>query len=319
MFMRYCEKIVSRDIIEKYKYIIGWGAGGEFRKRASAFKFLDFIVDTGEKGSKHIGECIEGIPIYDISELKKIDESQTLIIIFPNIETEIQESISNYFSDKIDTVVGRLVDCGEETRYFSVDKEDVIILDLINKLKYERDFSYMDIGVCHPVVRNNTFLLYENGYKNGVLIEPNLAMCELCKVYRPENTTVNCGATGEKECDEMTYYFSKRHPGLNTFSKSVAEKRPLLTEKCKIPVMNINEIIDKYCKEPPKILDIDTEGMDYELLKGLDTDKYLIEIICAEGNDEEFYTMMNNKGYVRYCKTKENTIFVRNDTLSLLL
>ena len=68
-----------------------------------------------------------------------------------------------------------------------------------------KDPLYVDIGVCHPVVRNNTYLLYEKGYTNGILIEPNGNMCELAQIYRPKNKIVEAGASGD-EGGILRYY-----------------------------------------------------------------------------------------------------------------
>ena len=80
---------------------------------------------------------------------------------------------------------------------YSESGEDLLFLQLTDRLKLE-DPTYLDIGVCHPVIRNNTYMLYERGYKKGVLVEPNPDMCELIKKYRPENILLNIGACADE-------------------------------------------------------------------------------------------------------------------------
>ena len=55
--------------------------------------------------------------------------------------------------------------------------------------------------------------------------------------------------------------------------------------------------------------------MDFDLLMGIDFDKYNIELICTECKGEEFEELMMEKGYRRYFVTKENTIFLRNELI----
>jgi len=175
------------------------------------------------------------------------------------------------------------------------------------------DPVYMDIGVCHPVVRNNTYMLYERGYAKGFLVEPNPVMVNLCKEYRRENTILSMGACS-KEASSLTYV-KGTVPGLNHFLR----ENEVLSEKdecLQIPVKNINAIFDENKIEFLDLLDIDTEGMDYELLEALDTDKYNVKVICAEkseSSDKNIFRLLNSKGYIHFMSTRENQIFVRKN------
>ena len=54
-------------------------------------------------------------------------------------------------------------------------------------------------------------------------------------------------------------------------------------------------------------MDIDTEGMDFELLKALDTSRFPFKMICtevwADENRDELDRMLMNKGYVHFMDT----------------
>ena len=109
-----------------------------------------------------------------------------------------------------------------------------------------KDPLYVDIGVCHPVVRNNTYLLYEKGYTNGILIEPNGNMCELAQIYRPKNKIVEAGASGD-EGGILRYYMNHQSSlkGYNTFNQEVAEREGFADNYKDVPVMNINRILEE--------------------------------------------------------------------------
>ncbi len=73
-------------------------------------------------------------------------------------------------------------------------------------------------------------------------------------------------------------------------------------------------------KSYPDLLSIDIEGLDYEVLKSLNYDKYPIPIICAETctysethikpKNKLIAELMLSKGYMIYADTYVNTIFV---------
>ncbi len=191
-------------------------------------------------------------------------------------------------------------------------------MQLIDKFKLY-DPTYLDIGVCHPVIRNNTYMLYEHGYKKGVLVEPNPDMCRLIREYRPDNTLLNMGACAD-DSQFLRYYISPNPScvGHNTFDKAEA-KRWGFTKHLDIPVNNINCIIETYCNDTVDILDVDTEGMDLSLIKALDTERYKIKIICAETlicGDDLIGEVLEKKGYVHFASTRNNGIYLAKDLLA---
>ena len=82
--------------------------------------------------------------------------------------------------------------------------------------------------------------------------------------------------------------------------------------------MNINEILEKNLDKVPDLLDIDTEGLDLQLLKALDTEMFPVKVICAEtvwGDGVTFDSLMQGKGYKNIANTAENNIYMRTDLL----
>lgn len=313
--MRYTQKTNIKTLRDTYDVLVGWGTAPmeyESRYNPTIYK-LDYLING--KGV-NVGEISCGNPISDMSILQELKGKKVCVIIYSNKEPEITAQIHSILSDA-DIIMGRLVEAQGIENTYSRDREDIILLELIKKICPD-DFSYMDIGVCHPVVRNNTYLFYENNHTNGVLVEPNPVMAELAKVYRPKNRMLVCGASADNE-STLTYYQSET-PGFNTFSKEVAEERGILANSTEIPVCNINNIISDNFETYPDILDIDTEGMDFELLSALDTDKYKIKVICAEAaTSSTIKNCLFQKGYVHYCTTIENHIYIRKEELDKIL
>jgi len=69
--------------------------------------------------------------------------------------------------------------------------EDMIVNLFFGHLKI-KDISYLDIGAYDPILINNTYFFYTQGYR-GVLVEPNVAMCEKLRAVRPRDTTLEAG------------------------------------------------------------------------------------------------------------------------------
>lgn len=306
--MKYIAKVDYRELRKRYSVIIGWGAGIEFQKYYDhRFLNYDHMIDGA---GRNIGNTRNGILIQDIGVLAQYRDSDSLlVVIYPNIENEILPQIGKLLP-KADTIVARLISIKGKSASYSADEEDRFMLDYITS-KYD-NFSYIDIGVCHPVVRNNTYLFYENGFTDGVLVEPNVEMCSLAAEYRPLNKIVNVGASPDLSAEELNYYYDPMHPGLNTFRKDVAMRRGIEQNCKKVPVENINSILADKFKTYPNVMDIDTEGLDYMLLLHLDFDKYPIDLICIESSaGDQIQKLMLEKNYRLLKKTGENEIYAR--------
>ncbi|MBR3770654.1 MAG: FkbM family methyltransferase [Clostridium sp.] len=310
--MKYTKRTSIVELQKNYEVLVGWGtAVMEFEARYNPTMYhLDYLINGKGVG---VGTQVCGNVISAPSVLEEVKGKKVCVILYSNKETEIMEQIEQVLSE-VDIIVGRLVAVDELECTYSRDREDKIMSDLIKKLKLD-NFTYMDVGVCHPVVRNNTYLFYAEMNARGVLVEPNPIMAQLANDYRPLDKMLVYGATGGE--DAVLSYYEGSSPGLNTFSKQVAEERGILNNVKEIPVRNINTIIAENFDTYPDILDIDTEGMDLELLKALDTNKYKVKIICAEvAIRSEAKALLEEKGYTHYCTTIENRIFVRNEELS---
>lgn len=306
--MRYIQKQIYSRLRAQYATIIGWGAGVEFQKfyEHNIFHF-DHVIDGA---GRNVGRMINGIMIQGIEAVGRYqDKDSVLIVIYPNIESEIIQQIKTLLP-RADTIVARLLTVEDKDTTYSTDREDLLMLDYM-KSRHSQ-FTYMDIGVCHPVVRNNTFLFYENGFTEGVLVEPNVHMCKLAEEYRPLNRVVNLGALPENGTGELTYYYDTDHPGLNTFSEAVAMSRGMTHNSTSILTKDINEIIAENFTDYPNVLDIDTEGMDYDLLSHLDLIKYPVDLICVEASSGgRTRALLTEKGYRLLALTTENEIYVR--------
>lgn len=310
--MRYVVKTAFEDIKDKYDCIIGWGTGTLLKRnyRKNQFK-MDFIIDGRGVASKNE---YQGVFIYGPEKLLEVT-GKSLIIIYTIYEQEILNQIES-LKVNADVIIYNLLEIkiGKKSLplWNGKNADDIILLELAFRLGLE-DISYLDIGVCHPVMRNNTYIFHELGYK-GILVEPNPEFHQVIQTYRLDDKLLKIGVANEKS--ELIYYNFPEAPGLNTFAEEIGESRKNSGMKCltqKILLEDINTIIKENFTSCPNILDIDVEGLDYQILESLDLGKYPIDIIMCEclADDYKLLELMSKKEYKVYAHTIENYIFVK--------
>ena len=313
--MRYIEKTKYDTLKKRYEYIVGWGTSlVEFERQYRPDRYkLDCMVNGA---GCSIGETICGCIIEAPDAVKRFAESKVCVVVYPNIENVIFPQIKEYLPGA-DTIVGRLVDCGQESNYSS-DVEDLILVELLQKLNISNPF-YVDMGVCHPVIRNNTYLLYEKGFHDGLLIEANPTLGDMIREYRKNNVLLNIGVTYGVDA-ELKYLLNHSQPGLNHFIQG--NETDLKGDIIHVPVKNVNDILDEYAMRDIDVLDIDVEGMDYDILETIDFAKHPTKIICAEYGYKGLKgmrEMMQERGFLHYTSTRENHIYVAKDVMDKLL
>lgn len=184
-------------------------------------------------------------------------------------------------------------------RSYAQSGED-IIADI--ELGKKKKGIYIDVGAFHPKLFSNTYLFYKRGW-NGVCIEPRPeAAADFTKV-RSRDIFVGLGVAGKKDVLE---YFEFKEAAANTFSKEQAEKnikeagRKLL-RKINVAVMPLRDILASNGMEGVAIdlMSVDVEGMDEEVLRSNDWEKFRPKLIICE--DLEFdFEKPTSSGVVKY-------------------
>lgn len=206
--------------------------------------------------------------------------------------------------------------------HYSQMGEDIIIESIFRKMK-KYDFSYIDIGANDPIIFSNTYYFYKKYKVKGCLIEPDSVLCKKLKKKRTRDICLNVGL-GSK-CDNLDFYVFDCDP-LNTFSKEEAEKIKSygtyhLKKIEKVKVIKFNDVVKKYFNDKtPELISLDTEGVEMDILRSIDFDKYRPVIFCIEtwdynektggSKDLEIIDFMTKKGYEIYADTHLNTIFL---------
>lgn len=181
------------------------------------------------------------------------------------------------------------------------------------------NITYVDIGMNHPIIDNNTYFFYKKNGK-GLLIEPNKDFCEIASKKRPKDIVINAGIKFDDR--EISKYYMFNATGLNTFDsgrvESIKAKGSELLKEIEIPLIDINILIKKYLKHSVDYMSIDAEGVDVQILKSINFQQNRPKIICIEANKKEYkfglrdeiIDYLENKNYVLMGDTTINYIFI---------
>jgi FkbM family methyltransferase len=184
-------------------------------------------------------------------------------------------------------------------RSFAQSGEDIIADIEMGKKKRG---VYIDVGAFHPKLFSNTYLFYKKGW-SGVCIEPRPEAKEDFLRVRPRDTFAGMGVGAKKDVLE---YFEFKDGAANTFSAEQAEKNikeagRKLKKKINVAVMPLKDILASSGMEGKEIdlMSVDVEGMDLEVLKSNDWQKFHPKMIICEDLDFDFENPKKS-GVVKY-------------------
>ena len=180
-----------------------------------------------------------------------------------------------------------------------MNNEDTAIL---NYFKDRKNGFYVDVGCYHPIHRNNTHLLHMQNW-SGVNIDTSEFSIDLFNFMRPKDLNYNCAISDKNE--NIKLFYQKELSQLSTTEKGQAEIvfQGNIKEK-EIKAFTLDEILsrDKYKNSKIDLLDIDVEGADLKVLRGLSFDKFKPELVCVEIHAKEIeksdiYNFLIDKNY----------------------
>ncbi len=196
---------------------------------------------------------------------------------------------------------------------YSQHGEDFLIIDLFRQLGKDK-FSYLDLGAHHPINISNTALMYERGCR-GVNVEANPNLIAEFNRLRPEDINVNFGVHTEN--GEADFHMYDPTSGRNTFSfQETSTVDMKVKSTMKVATLTLTAILNRYCNGKfPSFLNIDIEGLDFEILDNFDFLRNYPTIICVETRlkkSREMTQLMARKGFNPFARLGENIIYVEN-------
>jgi hypothetical protein len=121
-------------------------------------------------------------------------------------------------------------------------------------------------------------------------------------------------------------FFVMTSSTLNTFSEQEVFRytsygNEKIEKKIKVDVKTVNNIISENFESYPNFISLDVEGLDYEIIKSLNFQKFPSQILCVETLSytenkkekkiKEIIDAVIDNGYMLFADTYINSIFVK--------
>jgi FkbM family methyltransferase len=209
-------------------------------------------------------------------------------------------------------------------RSYSQAGEDMLVRLALSQLGVARP-SYLDIGAHHPTWLSNTFYFYRRRSK-GVLVEPDPTAIRKLKLRRSRDRVLNVAVAGEDGRRTLHMFKGGRFnlAKINTLSDDDAAdlRRQGWTyvKAITVPVLSPTTLLERHCDGTPDLVSIDVEGVDIEILRAWDFERFRPAVVVVEtltyvesGWGEkrpEVNELMRAVGYREFADTHVNTVFV---------
>lgn len=209
--------------------------------------------------------------------------------------------------------------------------EDSILNGAMKRLSWlmEKDLfeqnTYIDIGSFHPVKESNTYFLYKNKWC-GTLVDPNSYFNSLVHELRPNDILYNCAVdinSGVKD-----FYMFGDMDSSNTISANFAERKKNsqhtgVSWVSKVPTKTINEIISihiSYFRQIPFFMNIDIEGMDFDVIQTYTHDARIPFIMVEDDSmnmfdNSQIRDFMNKKEYAPIATSLLSTLYIDKNSI----
>lgn len=176
----------------------------------------------------------------------------------------------------------------EEFRYlnssFSQFGEDIAVERWVERCS-PRSHVYVDVGCFHPIHCSNTLLLHKRGWR-GVNVDVDAFKIEHFKKLRPNDFNIVAAVS---DIEQSLIFHRYKGTGTNRLSSpddsnvlSAIGESPI--ETVPVRTRTLTSILDSVPGGISEVgyLNVDCEGHDLHVLKGLDFSRYAPEIITVE-------------------------------------
>jgi FkbM family methyltransferase len=206
------------------------------------------------------------------------------------------------------------------TRSFAQEGEDLVLSRVL--AEGAGTGFYVEVGCHHPFRFSNTYLFYRRGWR-GICIDPIPGTERRFRRWRPRDITLEQAVALQPAT--LTYYMFNE-PALNTFDAEAARRAQLkpqyvVVETRQIRAEPLAQIIEAHL--PPSVpridfFSIDVDGLDLEVLRSNDWQRYAPRAVVAESFDSDLLStgadpivrFMSDVGYRPYAKTGHSVIFM---------
>jgi FkbM family methyltransferase len=198
------------------------------------------------------------------------------------------------------------------TEYYSQNDEEKIITDYLLAVGLTSG-RVLDIGAYNPTVFSNSRKLIEQGWK-GILIEPSPPCFESIEKFYLGNENVECLNLAIATFDGTLSFYDSPGACATASEEHYLKWKDTIKDYKKIEVPCITwKSFYKMFPGTYEFISIDTEGLDYDIIKQIDLNQTKTEIVCIEytykGN--EIFKYIKHFGFQGINQNGENLIMVR--------
>lgn len=195
---------------------------------------------------------------------------------------------------------------------FSQCAEDAILQTLVGN----QPGHYLDIGSGHPIQGSNTYALYQQGW-SGLLVDPLAANIDLSRRLRPRDVAVAalCGAQDHLGVDFYEYEIYEYSTASPERVKELAARGHHAKTVYELPVFSLASIVRQFQMSDARVLSIDVEGLERDVLRGNDWQVFRPEFVVIEEwyppipEPTDVYRAMMDAGYRLVALNLASTIY----------
>ena len=181
------------------------------------------------------------------------------------------------------------------SNYFGEFAEDVFINRIFKN--FNKGF-YIDVGCYHPFKGSLTVNLYQKNW-NGINIDISKTSIDLFEIARKKDINLNLAISN---FDGETYFYE--NSPINQQNSLI--KKNDYQQKKKIQCSKLNSVLIKYNISSFEYLNIDVEGSELDVIKGIDFKKFTPILITIENNhlfpedyfNNEVYKILKSNNYI---------------------
>lgn len=205
-------------------------------------------------------------------------------------------------------------------RYWSQYGED-IVLDRV--LSRRVPGFYVDVGCYHPVKNNNTFKLYQWGWR-GINLDIDELKIAAFRLRRPRDLNIACCVSDQP--GDIRVFTPGPWSLTQTADVVTAEKlraRGVQLVERIVPARTLTSILDESEFRNRRIdaLSIDVEGHELAVLRSLDFDRYQPRVVIIESHVRSLedlmasaeFKLLTGKDYTLFNWTGPSVLFLRKE------
>lgn len=192
----------------------------------------------------------------------------------------------------------------KEESYSLVDMEGIPLDHKLIALLNKQNGIFIEVGAHDGITQSNTLLLEKNYNWKGLLIEPSECLYEILQINRPQAKCFQCALGSFSE--DNTHVYGDFH---GTLMDSVEGKRLAdlksgnalpKSEQTYVLMRSLQSILDEENLHHIDFFSLDTEGYEYNILKGIDYSRTFFDYLLIEiytWDYDRICTLLKDNGY----------------------